>query len=147
MESSSHNKPSHHREEEKQHAKSTTELLSGAKLVAEAAKSTLHHESDKVDKGKVAGAAADLLDAASHYGKLDQEKGVGKYVGKAENYLHQYHSSHSTTAGAGAAAHSGAHSTKPEKHSEESHGSGGHGSGSGGYGDYLKMAQGFLKKN
>ena len=140
MESSaSHNKPSYHHEK---HAKSSSELLSSAKLVAEAAKNTLHHGNDKVDKGKVAGAAADLLDAASHYGKLDQQ-GVGKYVEKAENYLHHYHSSHSIPT----TTHSGAHSTKPEKHSE-SHASGGdgHDSGSGGYGDYMKMAQGFLKK-
>ncbi|XVE85779.1 hypothetical protein DITRI_Ditri17bG0118400 [Diplodiscus trichospermus] len=139
MESSaSHNKPSHHHEKP---AKSSSELLSSAKLVAEAAKNTLHHESDKVDKGKVSGAAADLLGAASHYGKLDHEKGVGKYVEKAENYLHNYHSSHSNPTTTTTTAHSGvAHSTKPEKHSE-SH------DGSGGYGDYMKMAQGFLKKH
>ncbi|XVE91581.1 hypothetical protein REPUB_Repub01dG0022000 [Reevesia pubescens] len=145
MESSaSHNKPSYHHEK---HAKSSSELLSSAKLVAEAAKNTLHHESSKVEKGKVAGAAADLLDAASHYGKLEQDKGVGKYVEKAENYLHHYHSSHSTTN----TSHSGHDSNKPVKHTE-SHASGGdhghgHDSGSGGYGDYMKMAQGFLKKH
>ncbi|KAK6242675.1 hypothetical protein SCA6_008064 [Theobroma cacao] len=144
MESAPHNKPTSHHE--KHPPKSSSELLSSAKLVAEAAKNSLHHESDKVDKGKVAGAAADLFGAASHYGKLDQAKGVGKYVDKAENYLHQYHSSHSTPN----TTHSG-HSTKPEKQSEP-HASGGHGHGhqdsaSGGYGDYLKMAQGFLKKH
>lgn len=147
MESDPHNKPSQSHHNEK-HTKSSSELLSSAKLVAEAAKSTLHHDQrDKVDKGKVAGAAADLLDAASHYGKLDQQKGAGKYVEKAENYLHHYHSSHSTTTTTTAATadlHSGAHSTtKPEKHSD-SHGSGGD---HGGSGDYLKMAQGFLKKH
>ncbi|XP_022776786.1 nodulin-related protein 1-like [Durio zibethinus] len=141
MESTTQNKPSSHHGK---HAKSSSELLASAKLVTEAAKNTLHHESDKVDKGMVAGAAADLLCAASHYGKLDQEKGVGMYVEKAENYLHQYQSSHSTPT----TTHSD-HSTKPEKHSG-SHASGGdhgHDSGSGGYGDYIKMAQGFLKKH
>ncbi|XWS64205.1 hypothetical protein CRYUN_Cryun06bG0166400 [Craigia yunnanensis] len=139
MESASHNKPSYHHEK---HGKSSSELLSSAKLVAEAAKNTLHHESDKVDKGKVAGAVADLLGTASHYGKLDQEKGAGKYVEKAENYLHHYHSSHSIPT----TTHSGAHSTKPEKHSESlASGGDGHDSGSGGFGDYMKMAQGTLR--
>ncbi|KAK1296540.1 hypothetical protein QJS10_CPB15g01345 [Acorus calamus] len=74
---------------------SKDELLSSAKLLAEAARATLSHESQKVDKARVAGATADLLDAASHYGKLE-EKSFGKYVEKADTYLHQYHSSHST---------------------------------------------------
>ncbi|OMO71898.1 hypothetical protein COLO4_27925 [Corchorus olitorius] len=146
-----HNKPTSNH-----HPKSSSELLSSAKLVAEYAKSTMNHESgNNIDKGKVAGAAADLLDAASHYGKLDQGSGVGKYVDQAENYLHKYHSSHSTTATT--TTHSsgggGGHSTTPEKHSEAAHASGGghgHDSGSGGGGhggDYLKMAQDFLKKH
>ncbi|KAK8686829.1 hypothetical protein V6N13_125846 [Hibiscus sabdariffa] len=65
------------------------DLFSSAKTVADAAKSTFNNESDKVDKGKVAGAAADLLGAAEDYGKLDKNTGVGQYVDKAENYLHQ----------------------------------------------------------
>ncbi|XP_021910464.1 nodulin-related protein 1-like [Carica papaya] len=104
---------------------SPSELLSSAKQVAEAAKATLHHGNTKIDKAKMAGAAADLLAAASHYGKLEG-KSLGKYVGKAENYLHQYHTSHSTSSAA-------------NEHSS-------HGSGTG-YGDYLKVAQGFLKKH
>ncbi|KAK4753556.1 hypothetical protein SAY87_001660 [Trapa incisa] len=122
--------------------KSTSELLSSAKLVAGAAKSTLAHKSDEVDKCRVAGAAADLLGAASHYGKLE-EKGFGGYVNKAETYLHQYHSSHSSTPSAGGHGHSApVESHKPS----ESSGHEGGGSGGGGYGDYLKMAGGFLKK-
>ncbi|KDP41273.1 hypothetical protein JCGZ_15680 [Jatropha curcas] len=118
---------------------SSSELLSSAKLVAEAAKASLSHETDKVDKGKVAGAAADLLGAASHYAKLE-EKSFGKYVEKAETYLHQYHSSHSSTTTT-TSGHSATTTTHSTTHSTD----GDHHSG-GGYGDYLKMAEGFLKK-
>uniref|UniRef100_A0A5B7BLR1 Nodulin-related protein 1 n=1 Tax=Davidia involucrata TaxID=16924 RepID=A0A5B7BLR1_DAVIN len=129
---------------EKHHQQpSTSELLSSAKLMAEAAKATLNHESDKVDKAKVSGAAADLLGAASHYGKLE-EKSFGKYVEKAENYLHQYHSSgHSTTTTT--TTTSGHSATAATTHSFSNSGGDDH-SGSG-YGDYLKMAEGFLKKH
>lgn len=133
---------SHAGDPSKQHQhhppKSTGELLSSAKLVAEAAKSTLAHKSDEIDKGRVAGATADLIGAASHYGKLE-EKSFGKYVDKAETYLHQYHLSHPSTPAAGHSAPAPAPSHKPSESS-------GH-EGGGGYGDYLKMAQGFLKKH
>ncbi|XP_022776798.1 nodulin-related protein 1-like [Durio zibethinus] len=114
---------------EKDPKPTSSELFSSAKLVAEAAKSTFNNESDKVDKGKVAGAAADLLGAAQDYGKLDKEKGVGQYVGKAENYLHQYEN---TSVGQPTSAKAEA---QPESHAS-----------GGGVGDYLKMAQGFLGK-
>ncbi|KAJ0982044.1 hypothetical protein J5N97_010299 [Dioscorea zingiberensis] len=105
---------------------SPTQMFSSAKVVAEAAKATLHHETGKVDKAKVADAAANLLGAASHYGKLE-EKGFGKYVEKAENYLHQYHTTHSSS------AHSGddAHGAYPEKR----------------FGEYVKVAEEFMKKH
>jgi hypothetical protein len=45
--------------------------------VADVAQSSLRHEN--FDKEKAAGAAADLLGAASHYGNLE-EKSFGKYV-------------------------------------------------------------------
>ena len=142
MDSTSHNKPTKH------HQPSSSELLASAKLMAEAAKSSLNHESDKVDKGRVAGAAADLLDAASHYGKLEQ-KSFGQYVEKAENYLHQYHSSHSTTTTttttANAAPNSAHHASPATSHSSSASNDGDGKSGSG-YGDYFKMAEGFLKK-
>lgn len=124
--------------------KSSSELLSSAKLLGEAAQSTFAHKSDGVDKGRVAGAAADLLGAASHYGKLE-EKSFGKYVDKAETYLHQYHTTHSSTptVAPGNPGHSAATAAASHKPSESS----GHDEDSGGgYGDYLKMAQGFLKK-
>ncbi|CAJ1939763.1 unnamed protein product [Sphenostylis stenocarpa] len=69
---------------------SSSELLASAKLVADAAQSTFRNESDKVDKAKVADAAGDLLDAAAKYGKLDEQKGIGQYLDKAADYLHQY---------------------------------------------------------
>ncbi|CAL9198396.1 unnamed protein product, partial [Musa hybrid cultivar] len=113
-----------------------TQLLSSAKVVADAAKSALRHETDKVDKAKVAGAAGDILGAASHYAKLEEGK-LGKYVGQAENYLHQYHSSHSAHSSTTSAA---AHSSSTHSTGEAHHG------GGGGLEDYMKMAQGFLKK-
>lgn len=128
---------------------SKSELLSSAKLVAGAAKATLHHEKEKVDKAKVAGAAADLLGAASHYGKLEG-KSYGKLVHKAENYLHSYHSSHSSnTTATSAAAHSTSSSTGAgHDHVPSSGQSGDHGGKKveGGFDDYLKLAEGLLKK-
>ena len=120
---------------------SSSELFSSAKLVADAA---IGKGSETVDKDKVAGAAEDLLNAASHYGKLD-EKVYGEYVEKAETYLHQYNSSHSTdttpaTPGdgaGGATTHAPSKDSKPDGDDEKS---------VGGYGDYFKMAEGFLKK-
>ncbi|KAK1291292.1 hypothetical protein QJS10_CPB17g00685 [Acorus calamus] len=137
MENPSHNKPSSH------HTKpppSKAEILSSAKLVAGAAKATLSHDSQKVDKARVAGATADLLGAASHYGKLE-EKSFGKYVGKAETYLHQYHSSQSSHSSTTTTTSSGGGGQSAHSSSGSSH------SGVGGYGDYLKLAQGLLKKH
>ncbi|XP_010936369.1 nodulin-related protein 1 [Elaeis guineensis] len=124
------NKPSSHSHKPQPSPK---DLLSSAKVMAGAAKSTLHHDTEKIDKAKVADAAADLLGAASHYGKFEEKK-FGKYVEKAENYLHQYHSSHPSTTAAAAHHSSSAHS-RGEAHSESD------------FGDYLKLAQGFLKKH
>ncbi|XP_057529653.1 nodulin-related protein 1-like [Amaranthus tricolor] len=124
-----------------------SDLLSSAKLMADAAKSALAHDTEKIDKAKVAGAAADLIGAAKHYGKLE-EKNFGKYVGKAETYLHQYHSSHSSSATTGSQSHGASHGGSYEggegKHGQHSS-SGGSGGGSA-YGDYVKLAQGFLNK-
>jgi hypothetical protein len=47
---------------------SKADLLSSAQVMAEAAKSVLRHDTDKVDKGKAAGAAANILHTAAHYG-------------------------------------------------------------------------------
>lgn len=122
---------------------SKSELMSSAKLVADAAKAKLHHDPTQFEKSKLAGAAADLLNAASEYGKLE-EKGIGKFVGKAENYLHKYETSHhsTTTTTAAGAAYTTAHSQS------SGHTTGGNHEGSGsGYGEYIKMAEGILKKH
>ncbi|XP_010044444.2 uncharacterized protein LOC104433408 [Eucalyptus grandis] len=81
------------------HKPDNSELMASAKVVAEAARHTFSHETNKIDRARVAGAASDILDAACHYGKLE-EKSYGKYVEKAEGYLHQYGSSNSSSAAA-----------------------------------------------
>lgn len=130
----------------KQPAASTSELLASAKVLAKAAKSGFGgSEKENMDKAKLADAATDLLGAASHYGKLE-EKSYGKYVQQAENYLHKYGDS------------SNIDHNKSSKHegSDRDHKSGRVGGDDdhdskknshvcgGGYGDYVKMAQGFL---
>ncbi|KAI3467274.1 hypothetical protein Pfo_023937 [Paulownia fortunei] len=76
---------------------SNYDLFASAKVVADAAQAQFRNEPDKYDKAKVAGATADILNAASEYGKLDDTKGIGKYVDQAEDYLRQYNTSQSTT--------------------------------------------------
>ena len=105
---------------------STTELITSAKLVAEAAQSALKSDSDKVDKAKVADAAGDLLDAAGKYGKLDDKQGIGQYVDKAADYLHNYQGDNTT-----------APSQPAESKGEES---------GGGLGGLANLAGGFFKK-
>lgn len=122
---------------------SNSDLLNSAKVVADAARSHLRHEPQKHEKGMVANAAADLLCGASEYGKLDESKGMGKYVDKAEDYLRQYHTTHSTTTtvvdshGKKTTTTTTATTvtTNPEKDPA-----------TGGVGDYVKMAEGFLHK-
>ncbi|CAI9775205.1 unnamed protein product [Fraxinus pennsylvanica] len=134
--------PNHHPKPSK------SDLLNSAKVVADAAKSHLRHEENKVDNHKVAGAAADLLNAASEYGKLDDNEGLGKYVDKAENYLYKYHTSHSSTTTTTTYPH---HSTTTTTTTETTHTSGhpggDHGHSKGGYGEYIKMAEDLLKKH
>ncbi|VVA91251.1 unnamed protein product [Arabis nemorensis] len=142
-----HNKPVEGTEATHRPA-SNTELMASAKVVAEAAQAAARNESDKLDKGKVAGASADILDAAEKYGKFNAQSGTGQYLDKAEKYLNDYESSHSSGAGApppatGAPPPSAdgpppASQAEPEtKKAEEESG--------GGIGGYAKMAQGFLK--
>ncbi|KAG2553898.1 hypothetical protein PVAP13_9KG627900 [Panicum virgatum] len=97
------------------------DLASSAKLVAEAAKLALQdHSLEKVDKGRVAGAAADLLHAASQYGKLEG-KPVDGYLEKAEEYLHQYGRKEG---GAGGGKHQGEEEGKYGKKPGGGHGGG-----------------------
>ena len=106
---------------------STTDLFASAKVVAEAAQAQFGNEPEKCDKGKAAGAAADLLDAASDYGKLDETKGFGKYVDQAEGYLRSYNTS-------SAPAPAGEKAAPPTEVP------------SGGAGDYIKKAEEFVEK-
>ncbi|CAH2045609.1 unnamed protein product [Thlaspi arvense] len=138
------------------------ELMASAKIVAEAAQAAARNETDKLDKAKVAGATADILDAASRYGKLDEKSGVGQYLEKAENYLHKYESSHSHSSGGASHGGVGGGASHGGVGGGASHGGvgggGSHGGGAGepagkkgdeksghGFGDYAKMAQGFMK--
>ncbi|KAK3145010.1 hypothetical protein QOZ80_4AG0321330 [Eleusine coracana subsp. coracana] len=68
------------------------DLMSSGKLVAGAAVSVFQQKStDNVDKKEVAGAAAELLHAASTYGKFE-DKPAGQYIEKAEGYLKEFSS-------------------------------------------------------
>ncbi|KAK1413735.1 hypothetical protein QVD17_35514 [Tagetes erecta] len=69
---------------------SNTDLISKAKVVAEAAKSAKTNLTEKTDKTKVTGAGANLLDSVKQYGKLDESQGVGQYIKQAEDYLHKF---------------------------------------------------------
>ncbi|KAK1415945.1 hypothetical protein QVD17_31733 [Tagetes erecta] len=69
---------------------SNSHLMSSAKVVAEAAQLAANKQSNKIDKHKVAGATADLLDAAKKHHMFDETQGVGKYLNKADGYLHKY---------------------------------------------------------
>ena len=126
--------------------KSSGELLSSAKILAEAAQTAVGQGADKVDKGKAAGAASDLLEAGSKYGKLE-EKSYGKYVDKAQDYLHQYETKNTTTGHGHAPSDAGQAPSSDKDH--EAAAGGDHEkkqSEEGGVGGYLKVAQGFLHK-
>ncbi|CAA0822490.1 nodulin-related protein 1 [Striga hermonthica] len=79
-----------------------SDLIHSAKVMADVAQAHLRHEPNKYNEAEVANATADLLNSAAEYGKLD-EKGIGKYVDKAEGYLRHYHSSgeHDAAGGGG----------------------------------------------
>lgn len=69
---------------------SNTDLMSSAKVVAEAAQCAATNQTENIDKTKVAGAGADLLDSVKQYGKFDESEGAGQYIKQAEDYLHKY---------------------------------------------------------
>ncbi|KAL9149207.1 hypothetical protein ABFS82_12G094900 [Erythranthe guttata] len=83
--------------DDNQEKSSNYDLLGSAKVVAAAAQSQFANEPEKYDKVKVAGASADLLGAASDYGKFDETQGFGKYANQAEGYLRQYGTPQTTT--------------------------------------------------
>lgn len=143
-----------------------SDLFSSAKLVADAARSTFQNEPEKkYENAEVAGAAADLLDAAQTYGKLDKTSGIGSYVEKAESYLHGYEASHSTKPktseepkpSAEKKVEDPSESAKPtseepkaekeEEPSELAKPSTDSEEKTSGLGDYAKIAEGFLKKD
>lgn len=70
---------------------SNSELMASAKVMAEAV------TGQETDKGKIAGAAADVLDAAAGYGLIDETQGLGKLADQAGDYLHKYETTHTTT--------------------------------------------------
>lgn len=115
----------------------SSELLSSAKLLSEAAQASLRNESDKVDKAKVADAAGDLLDAAGQYAKLDEQKGIGQYVEKGADYLHHYKGDSAPSNPSTTAPPSESHPPKQEESKSE---------GGGGFGQFTKLAGDFLGK-
>ena len=132
----------HHPEEkndQNQNQPSNAELMASAKVLAEAGQTAFSQGAGKVDKARAAGAAGDLLEAASSYGKLE-ETSYGKYVEKAETYLDQY---------GNPSSQSQSHSTTTDSKPHSAAGGGDHeseGNTESGTADYVKMAQGFLKK-
>ncbi|KAL1556659.1 nodulin-related protein 1-like [Salvia divinorum] len=109
------------------HKPSKSDLIHSAQVVAGAAQAHFRSEPEKFDKGEVAGAAADLLDAASDYAKLDDKQGIGMYVDKAEDYLRHYKGTEDAAAKPEAAGGDGA-----DKNADD--------------GGVMKMAGDFLKK-
>ncbi|CAF2258752.1 unnamed protein product [Brassica napus] len=71
---------------------SPSELMTSSKVVAEAAQAAARNESDKLDKAKVAGDSADILDVDQEYGRFDKSD-AGQYFEKAEKYLKEFESS------------------------------------------------------
>jgi hypothetical protein len=151
--------------------KSSGDLMSSAKVVSEAAQSAFETKSvENIDKEKVAGASAEILDSASKYAKLE-DKPAGQYLEKAEVYLKQYSSGgtekEKTEAPAAAdapkpAAEEAPKEPAPAPAAEEGKSSDGFGlddvmkgaeslvekKGDGeesGGGGFMKMAQGFMK--
>ncbi|KAL6983395.1 hypothetical protein U1Q18_016782 [Sarracenia purpurea var. burkii] len=109
---------------------------------------TYLHEYGSSHPSTTTNAAAAPTSTTSHsgggHGHGHSESGSGDYFKKDETYLHQYGSSNSSTTPTTAAStptSTTSHSGGDQGHSE---------SGSGeesGYGDYFKMAEGFLKKH
>lgn len=104
------------------------DLMTSARTLAEAAQAAATQQTDKIDKAKVAEAAENVLEAAKSTGTLDDKGGIGQYLDKAQDYLHQMHS-----------GDAGKEETDKDKENETETGGG---SAAGGF---MKMAQGFFK--
>lgn len=133
--------PSHADKPEKH---SNSDLLADAKVVAAAAQAQFSKDPENCDKGKAAHAAANLLDAAETYAKLDETQGVGKYVEQAEDYLRKYGA---PAAGKETVPPTAAHGGAGEKTEEvvDKPSDGGAEKSEGKAGDLLKAAGSFFK--
>ena len=126
---------------------SNADLMASAKTVAEAAQLACNQKTDQIDKAKVAGAAEDVLEATKTYGKLDETSGAGKYVDKAEDYLHKYHTEGGEKAKeeTNVTSSAGAEKAKEETNVTSSAGAEKE-SGGGGIGGVMNMAKGLFGK-
>jgi len=95
---------------------------------------------DKFDKVKMAESAENALEAAKTKGKLDDKSGVGQYVNKAQDYLHQMHSGD-----AGKEEKEKTDKDKKEKQEIDKDKEEKEETGGGGAGGIMKMAQGLFK--
>ena len=94
-------------------APSYGEAFASAQVLMGAAKAKLGGggsggSAPQTDMSELAGAAANLIDAASHYGNLEKTS-YGSYLEKAETYLHDYGAKNHNQAG------SGSHGGNPNK--------------------------------
>ncbi|KAJ0980204.1 hypothetical protein J5N97_008459 [Dioscorea zingiberensis] len=128
---------------------SSSDLFGSAKVLSDAATSAFQHETDKIDKAKVADAGGDVLGAVSDYAKLEKTS-VGQYVDKAEDYLHGYGkpsqppTTATTTTTTTTTATATAAAAVPAKQTDGAHSEGGD-KAEGGAGGYMKMAEGLFK--
>uniref|UniRef100_A0A7C9DR47 Uncharacterized protein n=1 Tax=Opuntia streptacantha TaxID=393608 RepID=A0A7C9DR47_OPUST len=103
------------------------DLMTSARNLAASTQAAATQLTDKFDKAKMAESAENALEAAKTKGKLDDKSGVGQYVNKAQDYLHQMHS-----------GDAGKEETDKDKEEKEE-------TGGGAAGGFMKMAQGFFK--
>lgn len=122
--------------------KSSSELFASAKVMAESAQAAYGKKT--VDKEEAADAASDLLGGARQYGKLDEGQ-FGQYVEKAEIYLDKYQSSDQPSAATHGGATAGDGATAKKQSEGTAHSSSEQSEG--GYGEYFKVAEGFMKKS
>ena len=123
---------------------SSSELLGSAKVLSDAASAAYRHETDKIDKTKVADAAGDVLGAVSDHAKLENTS-IGQYVDKAENYLHSYGKPSTTTPTTAPAPPPPATTTTEPTVTTTAATAAAEDEPKSGAGDYLKMAGGLFK--
>jgi len=101
------------------------QAAASAKVLLDAAVAKLHKtqaegggEGEKIDNAKLAAAAADVLAAAKHYGKMEG-KSYGKYVDMAEGYLQKYGHKQGSGNVAGHDNYARPPSSHPTQHAQE----------------------------